>query len=110
MRLIYRIFLYYVLILPVMAIAYQPYRSQGVGRVATNMMEPVTILANFIGSMSIVIGLSFLLGAVVKYSQHRMNPMAVPISTVVLLLIMGVLLVSVPFAYKLTDTGVPISL
>jgi hypothetical protein len=111
MQSFYRSLVSSVLFWPVLVIAAKPVQQHyGLAGVANNLMEPVSILANFIGSMSIVIGLSFLLATILKYLQHRVNPMAVPISTVVLLLIMGVLLVGIPFLYKLVDTGIPISL
>ena len=46
---------------PLLAVAEKAPVHSGVGAVAVNLMEPVSILANFIGTMSIVIGLSFLL-------------------------------------------------
>lgn len=108
---IIRTLIYYGFMFPVAAFAVtKPPLRSGIGGVANNLMEPVTIIANFVGTISIVIGLSFLLASFAKYMQHRKNEMAVPISTVVLLLIMGILLVCIPFAYKLTDAGVPISL
>lgn len=82
----------------------------GIGGVANNLMEPVTILANFIGTIAIIIGISFLFAAFVKYMQHRVNPLAVPISTVVLLLVMGICLLLIPFLYKLTTSGFALSI
>jgi hypothetical protein len=82
----------------------------GFGKVANNLMEPVIILSNFIGVAAITLGLSFLFGALVKYMQHRVNPMAVPISTVVLLLIMAIILICLPLSYKIASSGIPLSL
>jgi hypothetical protein len=82
----------------------------GAGKVADNLMEPVSILANFIGSMSIVVGISCLFACFLKYMQHRVNPLVAPISTVVMLLVMGIILLCLPLAYKLTEGGVPINL
>jgi hypothetical protein len=81
----------------------------GFGAIANNLMEPVTILSNFIGIASITFGLSFLFGALVKYMQHRVNPMAVPISTVILLLLMAVILICLPLSYKVASSGIPLS-
>jgi hypothetical protein len=82
--------------------------SLGIGQIANNMMEPVSVLANFIGSIAITLGLTFQFAAVFKYMQHRVNPLAVPISTVVILIIMGVLLLALPFAYKISEAGFPL--
>jgi hypothetical protein len=74
----------------------------GIGGVANNLMDPVNMFANFVGSGSIVVG------AFVKYNQHKRNEMAAPISTVIFLLVMGLILLAIPFAYKLTKSGVPV--
>jgi hypothetical protein len=80
----------------------------GIGGVANNLMDPVNMFANFVGSGSIVVGIAFLMGAFVKYNQHKRNEMAAPISTVIFLLVMGLILLAIPFAYKLTKSGVPV--
>jgi hypothetical protein len=92
------------------AFALLPTRPSGLGQVANNLMDPVHMFANFIGSMSIIIGIAFLLGSFHKYSQHRRNHMAAPISTVIFLLIMGVVLIVLPFIHNLTQAGVPVHL
>jgi Ca2+/H+ antiporter len=89
---------------PLLAVA----APTGLGGVANNLMDPVNMFANFIGSGSIVVGIAFLLGAFVKYNQHKRNEMAAPMSTVVFLLVTGLILLAIPFAYKLTKSGVPI--
>src|SRR5688572_13054181 len=81
--------------------------SADLGQVADNLLEPVSVLSNFIGSASIVLGISFLFAALLKYMQHRISPLEVPISTIVMLVIMGVVLLLLPLAYKLTGSGVP---
>jgi hypothetical protein len=95
---------FFAIYLPELAMA----SSAGLGGVANNLMDPVNMFANFIGSGSIVVGIAFLLAAFVKYNQHKRNEMAAPISTVVFLFIMGLLLLAIPFAYKLTKSGVPV--
>ena len=92
------------------AYALMPTRPSGLGQVANNLMDPVHMFANFIGSMSIIIGIGFLLASFQKYGQHRRNHMAAPISTVIFLFIMGVCLVCLPLLHKLTTSGVPIHL
>jgi Ca2+/Na+ antiporter len=88
---------------------YQSNKPVGVGAVANNLMAPVTFGVNFVGSIAISLGICFLLAALVKYIRHRENPLAYPISTVVILIIMGILLLVLPFAYKITQGGVPMS-
>ncbi|HSW69456.1 MAG TPA: hypothetical protein VLI69_04795 [Gammaproteobacteria bacterium] len=84
-----------------------PVQTAGFGGMANNLMEPVKVLASFLTGMALVIGLSCLFGAFVRYMQHRVNPLAHPISSVVVLFVLGVLLLLLPLIYKLTDSGVP---
>jgi hypothetical protein len=95
---------------PAAAFALERLHGVGAGKVAENLMEPVSILANFIGSMSIIIGVSCLFASFLKFMQNRVNPLISPISTVIMLFIMGVVLLCLPLAYKLTEGGIPISL
>ncbi len=79
----------------------------GIGGVAQNILEPVVIISNFVSSTAIIIGVSCIFGAFIRYLQHRTNPLAHPISIVVVLLIMGIVLICLPLAYRLSGTGVP---
>lgn len=106
---IYRLlFLSFLLLLPnVLFAAFSA--PTGAGAVAGNLMEPVEIVSAFVSTASIILGGSFLFASVIKYSQHRINPLAVPISTVVFLVVAGIVLVVLPLAYKLTESGVHLS-
>lgn len=73
----------------------------GIGAVATNLMGPVSFLSDIINTGAVATGTAFIFGSVIKYMQYRNNPLAVPISTPVFLLIMGIVLVLLPLAYKL---------
>lgn len=103
LNFIYRILLG-LLALPSMTMAAH---SQGIGGVASNLLEPVDLLSSFVGVASIVIGSTCLFSALLRYLQHRVNPYATPISTVIVLLVLGTILVLLPFAYKLTESGIP---
>jgi hypothetical protein len=89
--------------------AYIPQRPVGVGAVANNLMAPVTFGANFTGSIAISLGICFFFAALIKYIRHRENPLAYPISTVVILIIMGTILLALPFTYKISQAGFPMS-
>lgn len=82
----------------------------GIGEVAQNMMEPVNMFADFINAACFGLGAAFLLTALIKYVEHRRSPLMVPLSTVIFLLIAGVLLLLLPFAAYFTDSGVHPSL
>lgn len=82
----------------------------GIGKVALNILEPVNIVSDFIGSASIIIGVTALFAALLRYMQYRVNPLAAPASSVVLLLIIGIVLLCLPFVYLLTEHGIPYTL
>lgn len=82
----------------------------GLGDLASNLLEPIAIVAALLTSASIIIGFTCLFASFVRYMQHRKNPLAHPIGTVVWLLIIGLVLFCLPLVYKLTESGIPIHL
>lgn len=79
----------------------------GLGAVAQNLMEPVGFFSDFIQSGCLLIGGSFLFASIIKYFEHRRSPLMVPISTVVFLLIAGIILILLPLLSIITEHGVP---
>jgi len=75
--------------------------SGSLGSVAEDALEPVSVFNSFINTSAMMIGSCFLFAAFVKYNQHRINPMAAPISTVLMLLVFGLLLLLLPFTARL---------
>ena len=104
-----RILFICVILIPGLVLAAQT-PPPGIGGVATNMLEPVYVVSGFISTASIIIGGTCLFGAFLKYMQYRVNPLAAPMSTVLVLLIIGIILVCLPLVYKLTESGVPFHL
>lgn len=82
----------------------------GVGGVAQNMMDPVGLFSDFIYTGCFVIGGSFLFASIIKYREHRRSPLMVPISTVIFLLVAGLLLLLLPFLAYLDSSGIRYSL
>jgi len=68
----------------------------GIGYVAQNIMDPVNLISDFVNSACFLIGGSFLLASLIKYREHRRNPLMVPLSTVFFLMIAGTILVLMP--------------
>lgn len=95
---------YWVIILffPVAAFA-----SSGIGDLASNLLEPVYVASSFVNSAAIAVGVCAVFGAILRYMQHRVNPLAAPISTVIILFVLGVVLICLPLMYKLTESGIP---
>jgi hypothetical protein len=82
-------------------------REAGVGQVAQHLLvHPVAYAFTFVDTLCLVIGLSFLFASVVKYIEHKRSPLMVPISTVVFLIIAGVVLIVLPLIAVLTDNGI----
>lgn len=81
-------------------------RPTGIGGVARNLMDPVTVFSDFVYTACIVIGGSFVFAAIIKYFEHRRSPLMVPMSTVVFLLIAGALLLALPFLAYLDSSGI----
>lgn len=88
----------------------RPEAPQGLGLVAQNLMEPVSVFSDFIQSACLILGCSFLIAAIIKYNEHRRSPLMVPISTVIFLIIAGIILILLPFLSLVTGNGVPYSL
>jgi len=81
--------------------------AASLGGVANNMLEPVTLVSDFMGTAAIVVGAGCLFASFFKYFQHRSNPFQVTMTTVVIFFVIGALLLVLPFAYKLTGVGIP---
>lgn len=84
--------------------------SYGIGAVADNMLVPVTIVAGFVSAACLVIGFSCEVAALIRYFEYRKNPLYVPISKVLWLIFLGAILLLLPFAYLITDNGLPFTL
>lgn len=80
------------------------------GHLADNLMSPITMAAGFLNGISVIIGAICLFSSVVRYMQHRVNPLAQPLGTVVLLLVLGIVLLALPLVDQLTESGVPFHL
>lgn len=84
------------------------FATEGIGQYAEGLMEPVSILSEFINSAAIIMGLCLLFAAILKYKQHKINPLYAPMGTVIWLLILGIVLLCLPLLYYKLSTS-PIS-
>ena len=82
----------------------------GIGGVAENILSPVSVASGFVSTACIIVGVACLFASVIKYFEHRKSPLYVPISTVIWLVIIGLALVALPFAYLITENGIPYTL
>lgn len=67
----------------------------GFGDVALNVFEPVSVIIQLIRGVSIICGVGLLLGGILRFIEHRRNPMQVRLSTVIFMFIFGVGLIIV---------------
>lgn len=103
-----KIILFYLLSV-IVCTAYADFTSPaatGVGEVADHMMDPVGLMADFVNSACFIIGGAFLFASLIKYIEHKRSPLMVPISTVIFLVIAGIILVGLPFLAFIADGGV----
>lgn len=63
--------------------------AQGIGDVATNIYQPVSIIINLVKAVSIICGSGLVLGGVLRYFDYRRNPVAVRPSMVIFMFIFG---------------------
>lgn len=106
MRIYFKIFILYFFSSVVIA---QTSRG-GLGEVASHLMDPVNFFSGFIQTGCLLIGGLFLFASIVKYFEHRRSPLMVPISTVIFLIVAGIILILLPFLAYFTDNGTPYSI
>lgn len=88
------------LLLPVNGMA-----LQSLGDVAENLMGPTSIVTKLVDITCYIIGMAFVLVAFAQYKIHRQSPKLVPLTTPVLLLVLGICALLVPYVTKVTETG-----
>lgn len=67
------------------------------GDAANWLMGPVNGLGKVFGYMCLIGGIGMILGAFLQYRAHRENPSQVRLSTPVFLLIVGIILIILPY-------------
>jgi len=78
----------------------------GLTNVVDNLMVPITLAVGFMSTASLIVGMTCVFASFVRYRQHRSNPLAHPIGTVLALLGAGLVLLFLPLIYRLTESGV----
>lgn len=81
--------------------------SNSIGDIAYQLVEPVSIVSDFIGTSSLIIGIMCVFASFLRYLQYRVNPLVAPMSTVIILLVLGLVLIGLPFIYKVLGYGLP---
>lgn len=81
---------------PVMALAANRNANVGLGGMANSLMGPVGVATSFMHGACFLVGGAFLFASIVKYVDHRRSPTMVPFSTVVFLIVAGLMLLGIP--------------
>lgn len=68
-----------------------------IATIVGNLMGPMQGLAHMLNLASVICGTGFLLAAVLHYKKHRDNPQEVPLSRPVTYMILGLVLVILPY-------------
>jgi hypothetical protein len=67
------------------------------GDMSENLFEPTVIATRLAIFACYILGVGLILAAGVQYKQHRQSPKLTPLSTPILLLIIGIALVALPY-------------
>lgn len=82
--------------------------SSDLGGVAHNIIEPMGVVGDFIHTACFVLGGAFIFTSIIKYFEYKKSPLMTPLSTVVFLIIAGIILIDIPLISHFTDTGLPV--
>ena len=93
--------------LPVLCFAAGP---SGIGGMAVSLMDPVTVFSDFMNTACVLMGIIFLVSSILKYMEHKRSPLMVPLSTVIFLLIAGLVLLAIPLLTLVMPNAVPYTL
>lgn len=74
--------------------------------VAANVSKAIGAIAQIITAGSYIAGIAFMVGAIMKFKQHKDNPTQIPIGTPISLLLIGAALLFFPFVLKIAGTNI----
>ena len=77
-------------------LSYAAQQDQSLGALAGSAMGPISLFSSFINTSCYLLGGSFIFASLVKYLEHKSSPLMVPISTVVFLIVAGIVLILLP--------------
>ncbi len=77
--------------------------GQSLGQISNNMLEPIGVFTHIMYSILYIVGGAFIAGSVIQYKAYRDNPLQTPISRPIALLILGLVLVAIPFITQLSQ-------
>lgn len=79
--------------------------ADSIGDLADNLMGPVAGLGKILNAICFIAGTGFILGALLQYKYHRENPQQVRISTPIVLLCLGLIIIAIPMVAYFSESG-----
>ena len=67
------------------------------GEASDNLFGPLAVITKLVVLVCYAVGVAFCIGALMQYRQHRRNPKLVPLTTPVLLIILGGMALLLPY-------------
>ena len=78
--------------------------GESLGAVASQVSQSMTGVASLMTSGSLVAGLGFAIGAILKFKQHKDNPTQIPVGTPIALVFIAAALLFLPSMFKTLGT------
>jgi len=97
----------YVLILAL--VSSTTYADTSVGKFANDLTGFTAILNQFMVGAAVIFSIMCLGAAIIRYREHRRNPLAMPLSKVVLLVIIGLLFIGFVLVNQIFFNGVELT-
>ena len=83
-----------------------PSAALTIGDAAENLMGPTEVITKFVLFACYVVGIALCLAAIAQYKIHRQSPKLVPLTTPILLVLIGIILIFIPIiSNKVGQTG-----
>ncbi len=80
--------------------SYDEGQASNIGDASRNISSALNSVTDLVLTVLILTGIGFLVAALFKWDQHRKNPQQITISQVLVMIIMGVVMIGVPFILK----------
>ena len=87
--------LFFMVLIPPATLA--SHRSQSIGDIARSLDRPVMGIVELVRAVCLIAGVGMVVGSLIKYKQHRRNPIEVSLGSVFAILLAGLALIALTF-------------
>lgn len=77
--------------------------SPSLGQISDSLMGPTEIVTKLVLVACYMVGVGLVIFALAQYKQHRQSPKLVPLTTPILLLILGIIALLIPYVTTMSD-------